>query len=356
MSTISQLAKLFQGKRVFIPLLIGLGVAVGMIVYDFDPKALNEIQWGRGSTLWILLAIVFMLFRDFGYILRLRILSDRLLSWKQSFQLTFLWEFASAISPGIIGGTAAAFVLLAQEKIGTGRSTAIVLATSFLDVLFYVLLVPILLAFTGVINQVPSIQLPSGNISSSVILWYFGISYLVLLSWAVFVFVMLFFRPKILGNILKVIFSLPILKKWSHKAGEWEHELVETSRQYGSKSYKFWLKSFGATVFSWTARFAVVNCIILAFGADANHFDVYVRQLIMWCILLLPVTPGASGLAEAIFPAFLQPFFPNFSLAKIGAVLWRVISYYPYLIIGFVLFPIWIKRIISSRRATRQEA
>ncbi len=350
MSTIRQLASLFQGRRIVIPLVIGLGVAIGMISYDFKPEALEAIEWRRDSTLWIMIAILFMVFRDLGYIVRLRILSDKLLNWKQSFQLTFLWEFASAISPGIIGGTAAAFVLLAQEKIGTGRSTAIVLVTSFLDVLFYVLLVPILLLFTGLHNHVPSIQMPSGIISSNVILGYFITSYIFLFLWAALVFIVLFFRPKLLGRLLRFTFSLPVLKKWKSKAEEWENELIETSRQYGSKSFSFWFQAFGATLFSWTARFAVVNCIILAFGASPDHFDVYVRQLIMWCILLIPVTPGASGLAEAVFPAFLQPYFANFSLAKIGAVVWRILSYYPYLLIGFVLFPIWIRRIINTRK------
>jgi hypothetical protein len=69
--------------------------------------------------------------------LRLRILSDKKLSWRQSLEISLLWEFASAISPSVIGGTAVALVIMAQEKLETGRTTAIVLITSFLDEVFF---------------------------------------------------------------------------------------------------------------------------------------------------------------------------------------------------------------------------
>jgi uncharacterized protein (TIRG00374 family) len=300
-------------------------------------------------------AVLMMIFRDLGYIIRLRILSDGKLGWKESFQLTFLWEFASAISPGIVGGTAAAFVLLAQEKIGTGRSTAIVLATSFLDVLFYVIAVPLLVVFSGLTAHIPDVHLSSGLLSKKFLISYFVIAYFVLLVWAILVFGALFIRPRSTKYVMLKVFSLPLLRKWKAKANDWGDELIISSQEFKSKNAKFWTKAFGATVFSWVARFAAVNFIILAFGHYSDHIEIFVRQLIMWCILILPVTPGASVLAETIFPSFLSPFFSNLSLAKVGAVLWRLLSYYPYLLIGFIIFPIWIKRIIAGRKSLQSE-
>lgn len=349
-STLSQLSKLFQGKRVIIPLILGLGVAVYLILKDFDPQALSEFQWSSKLALWISLAILMMVFRDLGYILRLRILSDRQLSWKQSFQLTFLWEFASAISPGIVGGTAAAFVLLAQENIKAGRSTAIVLSTSFLDVLFYVITVPILILFTGLTNHIPEINVNDGVMDRQLLLTYFVVAYIILLVWAVLVYIGLFHHPKSIKKLIVRLFSLPGLKRWKQEARGWGDDLIIASLEYRKKGIKFWLAAYGATFFSWVARFAAVNFIILAFSFTSMHGEIFIRQLIMWCILLLPITPGASILAETVFASFLGPFFPNFSLAKVGAVLWRVISYYPYLLIGFLVFPLWLNRIILQRK------
>ncbi|MFY0644461.1 MAG: flippase-like domain-containing protein [Bacteroidia bacterium] len=334
---------------------MGLVVAFILILYDFDVEKLGELKFNSNSWMWLLIAILMMVFRDLGYIHRLRILSEKALSWKQSFQLTFLWEFASAISPGIVGGTAAAFVLLAQEKIGTGKSTAIVLATSFLDVLFYVLLVPLLALVTGTYQYIPSIELPTGVMDKRILLAYFVIAYFMLLAWAIFVFICLFIRPQISRNFMNALFKLPVLRRWQTNAKEWGDELVITSKELGNKSMRFWFSAFGATVFSWVARFAVVNFIVLALAGSPDHFEIFIKQLIMWCILLLPISPGATGLAEVLFPAFLHPYFPNRMIAKLGALLWRMLSYYPYLLIGFVIFPVWIQRIIRTRNNSKQE-
>jgi uncharacterized membrane protein YbhN (UPF0104 family) len=53
-------------------------------------------------------------------------------------------------------------------------------------------------------------------------------------------------------------------------------------------------------------------------------------------------------LAEALFPAFLRKYFVNDTIANIGTLIWRLLSYYPYLIIGTVIFPVWIRRIIKK--------
>lgn len=349
-STLTQLSRLFQGKRLIIPLILGLGVAAYLIFKDFDLEAFKQFEWSSSVFLWLAVAIIMMVFRDLGYIIRLRILSDKTLSWKQSFQLTFLWEFASAISPGIVGGTAAAFVLLAQERIGTGRSTAIVLATSFLDVLFYVITVPILILFTGLYSHIPDTVMSGGILDRNVIITYFIVAYCILFAWAALVFIGLFHRPRSIRYILIKLFSIPFLRKWREQAYEWGKDLVVASKEFRTKGFKFWLKAYGATFFSWVARFAAVNFIILAFNYTPLHGEIFIRQLIMWCILLLPLTPGASLLAETAFASFLSPFFPNISLAKVGAVLWRVLSYYPYLLIGFLIFPLWINRILNQKK------
>ena len=68
--------------------------------------------------------------------------------------------------------------------------------------------------------------------------------------------------------------------------------------------------------------------------------------------MLVSPTPGGSGFAEFVFTRFLGEFLPV-GPGKIGAVivmlalLWRLISYYPYLIIGVFIFPKWVKEKFS---------
>jgi glycosyltransferase 2 family protein len=54
-------------------------------------------------------------------------------------------------------------------------------------------------------------------------------------------------------------------------------------------------------------------------------------------------TPGGSGVAEWAFGELLTTFASSAALLGAMAVIWRLISYFPYLLIGSVLFPRWLK-------------
>jgi uncharacterized protein (TIRG00374 family) len=351
LSSLRQLQKYFEGRNLIIPVAIGLAVVVYFFYKDFNPEAYQEINWGVNVLFWSILALIMVAFRFLGYVYRLRILSDNKLSWRKCFHLIVLWEFSSAISPGIIGGTAAAFILLAQEKkLGTGKSTAIVLATSYLDVLFYVLAVPALLVFTGLNSQIPDqIGVFGGNLMRG----YFIAAYCILFIWAIVVYIGIFIKPQVVSAITKGLFKLPLLRRWKENAQVWGDEMLVAAEEFKLKKRKFWYKAFGATLFSWVSRFALVNFLILAFGNGSEVLEIFARQLIMWGALMLPVTPGASGLAELLFPAFLGEYFTNVQLANTTSVLWRLISYFPYLILGIVVFPIWIRGIIKEHRRSK---
>ena len=97
-------------RRMIYPILIGLGV-VGYMFWDsFDPAIFDVVEFTEQAVIWISVAILFMVIRDLGYIIRLRILTDNDLSWRQSFRVIMLWEFTSAITPSVIGGTSLAIL------------------------------------------------------------------------------------------------------------------------------------------------------------------------------------------------------------------------------------------------------
>ncbi len=87
--------------------------------------------------------------RDLGYIIRIRILTEKNLSWKQAFRVIMLWEFTSAITPSTIGGTGFAVVFMHKEGMSVGKSTAVILATSFLDELYFVVMFPLIFLIVG---------------------------------------------------------------------------------------------------------------------------------------------------------------------------------------------------------------
>jgi uncharacterized protein (TIRG00374 family) len=258
-----------------------------------------------------------------------------------------LWEFTSAITPSAVGGTSVAVLYVTKEGIGIGRSTSVVLTTSFLDEIYFVIMFPLLLLLLRV-HELFSIG--GGFVWSNPFVITALIGYGLKLVYVLLVSYGLFINPRGLKWLLMMVFRLPFLRKWRHGANEAGNEIITTSLELKLKGYKFWLKAFGATFFSWTSRYWVVNAMFLAFFAVHDHFLLFARQLIMWIIMLVSPTPGGSGFSEYVFTQYLGDFLPFAEMAVLLALLWRLITYYPYLIIGAIIFPRWIKRSFIKKK------
>lgn len=304
-------------------------------------QQLNQLQITFNTLFFLFLALVMMVIRDFGYIIRIKSLTDNELSWKQSFRVIMIWEFASAVTPSIVGGVPIAMFILKKEGINLGRSTAIVLVTTFLDELFYVLIVPIVLILVGTSSLFPE-KLSSifeGNSIQPLNLFLIGFGFILLL--VLLLFIALFIAPIWFKRTLMMFSRLFFLKKYRIKMEKTGDDIIIASNELKGKNFAFWGKAFGATVLSWMGRFMVINCIILAFSPYVDQLMLFARQLSMWVILLISPTPGGSGIAEFVFSGFLNDFIP-FGLVALLAILWRIISYYPYLFIGAWIIPKWM--------------
>ncbi len=313
-------------------------------------EILASVNWTWYSTFWIVAALVMMATRDVAYMYRIRVLSNNELSWRKAFDVIMLWEFASAVTPSAVGGAPLAILIVNKEGINVGRSTTIVLLTSLLDEIFFITMVPVLYFLMSNKNMFPfesSISL--FNLHTGIKL-VFITSYSLILFYCIIISFGIFISPAGFKKILISLFKLPILKKWPHFAIKTGDEIIIASGEIKKMSASFWAKVFTATYFSWTARYMVVNCIILAFATvKSDPLLIYARQLVMWIIMLISPTPGSSGIAEYAFSVYLKEFIPN-GLNSTLAFIWRIISYYPYLFIGAIILPAWIKRVYFKRK------
>lgn len=335
--------KLFSPGRIAIAILLGLSVATYQVVDSFDIKAFEAVEWTWYSTFWIIIAVIMMAMRDLAYMYRIRVLTDFQISWRNSFDTIMLWEFASAVTPSVVGGSGVAIYIVNKEGITIGRSTAVVMTSAMLDELFYILMVPIIILAVGYYDLFPiqEDKLFLGYHLDTSIIFLIGYLFIVLLT--SIISYAIFFRPRGFKWILLQVFKLPFLRKWRTSAAATGDEIIVTSKELKGKPKRFWIKSFGATFVSWTARYWVVNFIILAFLPVSDHLLVYGRQLVMWVVMLISPTPGGAGVAEIAFSSYLSDFIPIGLIAAL-ALIWRLISYYPYLFIGAIILPKWIKK------------
>lgn len=327
-------------SRIIFPLLIGIAVSV-FLMRDFDFESLSMIEVTTGSFIFLIIAFLLMLLRDIGYVWRIRILSGSDLSWKKCIHIVMLWEFTSAITPSAVGGTSVAIFFINKEGVSLGKSSAMVLMTSLLDELYFVITFPLVVLF---LNQSDLFSLSE----NSHFFWIATIGYSIKLIYSMFVFYGLLINPRGLKWLLLMIFKLPIIRRWRPKAHESGNDMLDASAQYKNWSLKNWIKAMIATAFSWTARYWVVNALILfLLGYHYLNFEfhllIFAKQLLMWIMMLVTPTPGGAGFAEYIFKEFLSGDLPA-GMETFMSFLWRLVSYYPYLIIGAFLIPRWIRK------------
>ncbi len=346
----SPLSKIRLSNAVY-PILIGLGVVAYMFYRDFNPDVFAGITFSWRTVFWLIMSVLFIFGRDIGYMIRIRVLSGGQLNWLQAFRIIMLWEFTSAITPSAVGGTSVALLYVHKEGISVGRSSAIVMLTSFLDEVYFIVMFPLLVLIVGP-DSLFDVATSSSLVTRSLVTFAL-IGYFAKLSWVCSLAYGLFINPRGLRRLIARIFHLKPLRRWYRGAIRTGSDIVLSSYEIRRYGFSFWFKAGASTFLSWSSRYLVANALIMAFFSVSDQFLLFARQLVMWIMMLVMPTPGGSGFAEYIFTTYCAdlievPAALQLGAATLIAVLWRVVTYYPYLIAGVILFPRWIKRHFSK--------
>ncbi|BDD08762.1 hypothetical protein FUAX_11940 [Fulvitalea axinellae] len=337
--------KTLNPNKVWIPTILGLA----FVVYQFytDPNlSPSTFRLVSDAKPWpIILAFLVIIARDAGYVYRIRTLTEKRLSWVRSIYVIILWEFASAVTPSVVGGTAVAVFILLMEGITIGRASAYVMLSSILDNGFFILFAPLVLLYTGQ-SVFPVVDIGSLKLGLSSLFW---ISYALIVLYCLIFSYALLIRPSGFKWLLLKVTSLRPLRKWRRGAYNYGNEIVEASKQLAGKAKGYWIRIIVSTIFVWCARYTMLNCLISAY-ADVDFTEqmgIFGKQIIMWIIMLVSPTPGSSGTAEYFFTQFFNGYLGDYTF--ITSILWRSLSYYPYLIIGAIFLRPWLVHSLKNR-------
>ncbi len=238
--------------------------------------------------------------------------------------------------------------ILNKEGIKLGRAIAYVMVTAILDNLFFVIGAPIILFFAQG-NIFPTGKVLESQLQNSLeaIFW---ISYALYATYSLVMALALFYRPRVFKWILIKIFSIKFLRKWKHDADEYGNQIIEAAKELSGKSLRWWIPLILATILIWSSRYFMLNALISAFVplSIEQNVIVFARQVIMWIVMMISPTPGSSGTAEFFFAQFFTQFLEGYTF--ITSILWRLLSYYPYLILGAVFLPRWIKQVFFKKK------
>lgn len=339
-------------NRIILPVLIGTGIVIYMMSQQLDMEEFAQIKWDGHMFFWVFMAIMMYVFRHLFYSARLRLMSDKVFDWKKSIELIFIWEFASAVSPTSVGGAGVALFLLAQEKLSNGKTVAVVLYSMVLDTLFFVISLPLLYLFLGAVIIRP-------GMNSLLDLDGFGYTFITVLSimtlyGAVF-FYGLFINANAIRSLILWLSRRKLLSRFQSSLEQTASDIMIAAKEMRSKPMSYHLEAFIHTCGAWITRFLAINCIIIALVPETsldfiNQLIMYSRGETMHVVTAFTPTPGGAGVAEYLFGGFYSDYIST-GIGSVAAVIWRLITYYPYLIIGVIVIPVWLRGIINRRRS-----
>lgn len=334
--------KTLNVRSVLIPVIIGLGVVATLILTDDRINAESFELIKEVSPFAILASLVILIAKDFANMLRLKFMSNKSLEWMAILRVIFLWEFAIAVTPPLVGATGVLVFIMYKEGLSFGKALAFTLLLATFDNLFFLTASPLAIWLSN--GEV----LPDSSVVSETLgkglKPLFWLSYSLIVGYTSFMLSAVLLFPSTIRRFTGYVMRFSWLKKWEAPVLKQADDLVLVSKELKGKRWHFWLSLLGISYVVWILKFGVLNAIMIGFVdmSAADHGIALGKHLIMWVVMLVSPAPGNAGTAEFIFPVFFEGFLGDFTF--ITALLWRLLSYYPYLLLGALLIPKWIKK------------
>jgi uncharacterized protein (TIRG00374 family) len=360
-TTTPDVAQQIRTRNIVLSIALGMGISVYIVATNFKPASLSAIHFSGNTIIGLLLAAFALLVRDGAFAYKVRLSAGEKLNWRQAISAIIMWEFGAAITPKI-GEVAFTFFVLKRSGLSFGRSTGVLVINTFLDNVVFAVVFGIMYVVLG--HHILTISTNCPDLAGDTVMqkimmhvrqvadkaW---IGYVIFCALALFFGVALFILPTRSRKFFYRLGDMPVLQRFQHGLRHLGDEIDITAHEYKNQTRTFWAKMITATLINWTARYVIVCALVFAF-ADVmpNFWDVYARQYVLWMFLIIPTTPGASGWAEITFVALNCEFLPIGLPAKIAiAVIWRIYTYYLYLLAGIIVLPGWLKRTAKNVNA-----
>ena len=339
--------------KLLIPVSIGVAVSVYLIATNFKPDALHTVNVSRKLVYGLVLGMIAVIGRDFAFMYKLRLSTGNKMTWLKTFQTITMWEFGACITPKISEAPFTLFILK-NSGLTYGKSVAVLMLNAFFDNVAFVLVFSLLYLVLGQNMFLFSYDCPdlSGHQIMQGIRGFADkawIGYVIIFSACIFLGVALFIVPHATRKFFHRLSTIRIFSRFQKSIADLGDEVEITAHEFRNKPISFWVKMSISTFVNWISRYLLAVSLLYAFSVtDFSFLTVLSRQYILWIFTSIPTTPGASGVAELSFIALNCEFMPA-GLSTAIALIWRMYSYYFYLILGMIVLPRWAKQIAAKK-------
>lgn len=326
--------------KVLLPVCLGVCATVFLYYREFSQGKISSFPFTTMDLVAISVGILFIGMKDFAFTTRFRLMCKPIpLSWLGAIRTNYLCEFTSAVTPSAVGGSVLIMAYLHREGITVGRSTAVMISSLFLDELLFVLVCPLCLLM---ISSNELFGLPTGL--SSGLKCTFAIVYIIVAAYTFLLYFTLFKKQHLIRKVLLYIVKLPFLHRFESSVLKFSQDLEESGIEMKNQPMLFWLKAFVITAWAWMSRYAVACALFFPFIPFKKEILVFLRQLVLWIVMLIAPTPGGSGVSEYLFSQYYSDLSVTASEILFITCFWRILTYYIYLLIGFCILPSWMKK------------
>lgn len=261
-----------------------------------------------------------------------------------SLNLVFANLLAAAVTPAQTGGEPVRIHELYKADVPLGDATAIVIMERVLDGIVLALLA----AFAMIVltDQWKSL----GTVSEVMVYvtWIFVIGCL-------FLFYLAIRRPDVVKKVVNRC-ACYLTRKWESTRVE---ELIARADKeidnFQAAVIKFVKSAKGGlawgfifTLLYWVSEIVTASLILVGLGQPPLILESFVIQLILCILMMMPLTPGSSGIAEVGATTMYALFIPA-SIVGIFVVIWRIVLYYFNIALGIISSLIIVRREANKR-------
>jgi uncharacterized protein (TIRG00374 family) len=322
-------------------------IVLGLVLYFTTDE--NTLEYLRQlDPVFLLLALGLHILALCFWALRIKYMAKSLnyrVSFRHCLNLVFANMLVAAITPSQAGGEPVRIHELYRANVKVGDATAIVIMERVLD--------GIVLGSIGAIAMLvlsthwSSLEL---NIATPMFIsWVMVTAFVLIFAYSVR-------EPEFLKRNLRRI-SRWVADRWHHGRLD---RIVETIDHEVDNFHGSLLKFVGRgkiglltgilfTILFWSSEFLIASLILMGLGQQPFLIESFIVQLVIAIIMMIPLTPGGSGIAELSATSLYGLFIPS-SIIGVFVVLWRLILYYINILIGLLASLYIVRRELIFRK------
>jgi len=342
-----------QWKWLLVSISFSTLVLAGVLYFTVDETTIDYLS--RVNTFYLLLATLLHIVSLGFWALRIQAMSASLgyrVNFRHCLNLVFANMLVAAVTPSQAGGEPVRIHELYRAGVPVGDATAVVVMERILD--------GIILGALGAFAM-----LFLGRYWSSLASGFSGISFIMYAAWiAVTLFVLIFVysvkNPDHLKRALRRL-SCWIDRRWhlrrleqllgtiDREVDNFNQGLVKFVNH--GKSGLVWGLIF--TTFFWFSEFIIASLLLVGLGQPPYFIESFVVQIVIAVIMMIPLTPGGSGIAELSATSLYSLIIPS-SIVGIFVLLWRLILYYLNILLGLLSSLVIVRREFLARAEKQQ--